>query len=112
MADNEHHRARRRDAQLIPFRGIGANTTLRDAQLLARNLIAADRGELDLVAGIRDYETKMIDYGFTAGRSSLRTAEQTVSTNQVGRSAFRTMSRVFSAVPPFKRTLFSDLGSD
>ncbi len=59
---------------MTPFRGIGANTALRDAQLLGRNLIAAARGEVELVAGIHDYETQMIDYGFAAVRASLRTA--------------------------------------
>lgn len=97
---------------MTPFRGIGANTALRDAQLLARNLIAASRGEVDLVAGIRDYETKMIDYGFTAVRLSLRSAEQTISTNKVGRAAFKTVLRVFSAIPPLKRKVFSDLGNE
>lgn len=97
---------------MTPFRGIGANIALRDAQLLACNLIAAARGEVDLVAGIRDYETRMIDYGFTAVRSSLRSAEQTISTNRVGRSAFKTALRVFSVIPPLKRKVFSDLGSE
>ena len=96
---------------MTPFRGIGANTALRDAQLLARNLTAAARGEIDLVAGIHDYETKMIDYGFTAVRQSLRTAEQTISTNRVGRSMFKAALRVFSVIPPLKRKVFSDFGS-
>lgn len=43
---------------MTPFRGIGANIALRDAQLLARNLIAASRGEVALLDGIRDYETR------------------------------------------------------
>jgi 2-polyprenyl-6-methoxyphenol hydroxylase-like FAD-dependent oxidoreductase len=96
---------------MTPFRGIGANTALRDAQLLSRKLIAAARGEVDLVAGIRDYETQMIDYGFAAVRSSLRTAEQSVSPNRLGRGAFKVALRVFSAVPPLKRKVFSDLGN-
>jgi salicylate hydroxylase len=97
---------------MTPFRGIGANTALRDAQLLSRNLIAADRGELDLMAGIHDYETQMIDYGFSAVRASLRTAEQTVSANRLARSAFKASLRMFSAIPPLKRKIFGDLGND
>jgi 2-polyprenyl-6-methoxyphenol hydroxylase-like FAD-dependent oxidoreductase len=96
---------------MTPFRGIGANTALRDAQLLGRYLIAAAWGEVDLLAGIHDYETQMVDYGFAAVRASLRTAEQTVSANRLGRSAMKLALRTFSAIPPLKRKVFSDLGS-
>jgi 2-polyprenyl-6-methoxyphenol hydroxylase-like FAD-dependent oxidoreductase len=97
---------------MTPFRGVGANTALRDAQLLARKLIATDRGEADLIAGIHDYETEMIDYGFVAVRASLRTAKQTISANRIGRSMFKVTRRAFSAIPPLKRKVFSDLGND
>lgn len=97
---------------MTPFRGIGANTALRDAQFLARKLIAADRGEVDLLAGIHDYENQMIDYGFAAVRASLRTAKQTISASRIGRSMFKVTLRTFSAIPPLKRKVFSDLGND
>jgi salicylate hydroxylase len=97
---------------MTPFRGIGANTALRDAKLLARNLIAAANGQQELLTAIRDYETQMIDYGFDAVRLSLRTAEQTISNNKIGRSMFKTALRVFSVIPPLKRKVFADLGSD
>lgn len=54
----------------------------------------------------------MIDYGFAAVRLSLRTAEQTVSNNRLGRSMFKTALRVFSLIPPLKRKVFADLGND
>lgn len=97
---------------MTPFRGIGANTALRDAQLLSRKLIAAARGELDLIAGIHDYEVQMADHGFAAVKASLRTAEQTVSDNRFARSASKVALRVFSAVPPLKRKVFSNMGND
>jgi 2-polyprenyl-6-methoxyphenol hydroxylase-like FAD-dependent oxidoreductase len=96
---------------MTPFRGIGANTALRDAQLLSRTLIAAARGEVGLLAGIRDYETQMIDYGFGAVRVSLRTAEQTISASRVGRTMLKVALRMFSAIPPLKRKVFSGLGN-
>jgi salicylate hydroxylase len=96
---------------MTPFRGIGANTALRDAQLLARNLIAASSNR-ELLEVIRDYETQMIGYGFSAVRLSLRTAEQTISNNRLGRAMFRAALRVFAAVPPLKRKVFADLGND
>jgi 2-polyprenyl-6-methoxyphenol hydroxylase-like FAD-dependent oxidoreductase len=93
---------------MTPFRGIGANTALRDAQLLSRQLIAADRGELPLLDAIHDYEAKMLDYGFAAVRTSLRAAGQFVSSGRAGRVMARTMFRTFSAIPPLKRKVFAD----
>jgi salicylate hydroxylase len=97
---------------MTPFRGIGANTALRDAQLLARNLIDAAQGTRELLAAIRDYETRMTSYGFAAVRLSLRTAEQTISNNWLGRSMFKTVLRVFALVPALKHKAFADLGDD
>lgn len=97
---------------MTPFRGIGANTALRDAQLLTRNLIAAAHGQRELLEAIRDYETQMIDYGFSAVRQSLRAAEQTISNNRFGRTMFKAALRMFAAVPPLKRKVFADLGND
>jgi salicylate hydroxylase len=97
---------------MTPFRGIGANTALRDAQLLAHNLIAAAQGRRELLEAIHDYETQMIDYGFGAVRLSLRTAEQTISNNWLGRSMFKGALRLFAAVPSLKRKVFADLGND
>jgi len=60
---------------MTPMAGIGANTALRDAALLRDKLIAAHRGETDLLAAIHDYETQMLDYGFAALKLSLRNAQ-------------------------------------
>jgi 2-polyprenyl-6-methoxyphenol hydroxylase-like FAD-dependent oxidoreductase len=97
---------------MTPFRGIGANTALRDARLLARNLIAVTRGERDLIDAIADFEQQMIDYGFTAVRRSLRDARSFVSENWFARSMFKIVLRFFSAVPPLKRKVFSDQGTE
>jgi len=97
---------------MTPFRGIGANTALRDAQLLARNLIAAARGERELLGAINDYERQMLDYGFAAVRTSLRDAHQFISENRIGRAMFKTVLRFFAAVPPLKRKVFSDQGDN
>lgn len=97
---------------MTPFHGIGANTALRDAQLLARNLIAAARGERDLIDAIADYERQMIDWGFTAVRRSLRDARSFVSDNRFTRLMFKTVLHFFSAVPPLKRKVFSDQGTE
>jgi 2-polyprenyl-6-methoxyphenol hydroxylase-like FAD-dependent oxidoreductase len=96
---------------MTPFRGIGANTALRDAQLLARNLIAAHRGEIAVLDAISDYERQMMDYGFAAVKGSLRSARQFISDNRIGRTMFKTVLRFFAAVPPLKRKVFSDQGN-
>ncbi|HEY4020893.1 MAG TPA: NAD(P)/FAD-dependent oxidoreductase [Pseudonocardiaceae bacterium] len=92
---------------MTPFRGIGANTALRDAQLLSRQLIAADQGEVALLDAINAYETQMIDYGFAAVRTSLRAAQQFVSPGRAGRIMAKTAFRTFSAIPPLKRMMFA-----
>jgi 2-polyprenyl-6-methoxyphenol hydroxylase-like FAD-dependent oxidoreductase len=97
---------------MTPFRGIGANTALRDAQLLARNLAAAANGKRDLKEAIHDYETQMIKYGFDAVRLSLRTAEQTISNDWLGRALFKGALRIFAAVPFLRRKAFADLAND
>ena len=93
---------------MTPFRGIGANTALRDAQLLGRNLIAAQRGERPLTDAIHDYETGMTDYGFAAVRTSLRAAQQFVSPGRAGRVMAKTVFRTFSAIPPLRRRVFTE----
>lgn len=94
---------------MTPFRGIGANTALRDAQLLCRNLIVAGKSG-DVRAAVADYEQRMRDYGFAAVRDSERSARQFVSENRAGRTMARGMFRFFQAVPPLKRKVFSDHG--
>ncbi|MYW89270.1 FAD-dependent monooxygenase [Amycolatopsis rubida] len=52
---------------MSPAVGVGANTALRDAELLAAKLT-----ETDLLPALRDYETAMISYGFDAVRTSAK----------------------------------------
>ncbi|MEV0246076.1 FAD-dependent monooxygenase [Nocardia sp. NPDC050712] len=96
---------------MTPFGGIGANTALRDAQSLCRALIAADRGEQELLSGIHEYEAQMIDYGFDAVRTSLKAANQSVSDNRLARTAGRLFFRTANAVPVIKRKMFAELGA-
>ncbi|MFF4403277.1 FAD-dependent oxidoreductase [Streptomyces sp. NPDC001404] len=51
---------------MTPGRGVGANTALRDAALLCKNLVSVQEGRTGLLDAVRDYETKMIKYGFEA----------------------------------------------
>lgn len=54
-----------------PSGGQGANTALRDAELLSRSLAAVQRGEAELPAAVEEYERRMLDYGFAAVAESL-----------------------------------------
>ncbi|HEV7979478.1 NAD(P)/FAD-dependent oxidoreductase [Amycolatopsis sp.] len=97
---------------MTPFRGVGANIALRDADLLRRNLIAASRGECSYAEAIADYEREMRGYGFAAVKAAERAADQFVSGNRAGRIMFKGLLRFFSAVPPLKRKVFSDHGAE
>jgi len=94
---------------MTPFRGIGANTALRDAQLLCRNLIASPD---DFGPAVAAYERRMREYGFQAVRASKRSADQFVSDNRVARAMARGMFAVLGAVPPLKRLAFREHGED
>jgi 2-polyprenyl-6-methoxyphenol hydroxylase-like FAD-dependent oxidoreductase len=90
---------------MTPMAGIGANTALRDAELLSRRLGSAQPHRA--VAG---YEREMRDYGFAAVKTSLRNARQAGSGNPVARGAFRTVLRTVNAVPALKRRMSAGLG--
>jgi 2-polyprenyl-6-methoxyphenol hydroxylase-like FAD-dependent oxidoreductase len=57
---------------MTPGPGAGANTALRDAALLCRQLTAAARGDKALLAAVADYEAQMLPYGFARVAASLR----------------------------------------
>lgn len=94
---------------MTPMAGVGANTALRDADLLRRELIAA--GSADPVAAIARYEREMLRYGFAAVRQSLRNAEQAAHSTALGRAGFRTVLRVTAAVPPMRRAMARGMGN-
>jgi salicylate hydroxylase len=95
---------------MTPMAGIGANTALRDADLLAAQLVAVRDGRLDLTPAVHEYERRMLDYGFAAVKQSLRNARLAASGNLLARGAFRGVLRVASAVPAVKRRMFADIG--
>jgi 2-polyprenyl-6-methoxyphenol hydroxylase-like FAD-dependent oxidoreductase len=61
---------------MTPFRGIGANTALRDAAALKQALVKVARGEVNLLEALADYEREMIETGFAAVRLSLENMER------------------------------------
>jgi 2-polyprenyl-6-methoxyphenol hydroxylase-like FAD-dependent oxidoreductase len=96
---------------MTPMGGIGANTGLRDADLLRRRLTAVSHGEQELIPAVHAYEAQMLDYGFAAVKRSLRNAQQAGSANRFGRIMFRGALRTMSVLPPIKTKLAAALGN-
>ncbi|GIF00475.1 oxidoreductase [Paractinoplanes rishiriensis] len=90
---------------MTPMAGIGANTALRDADLLRVQLT-----QVPLIPAIATYERRMLDYGFAAVRQSLRNAQRAAHSSGFGRAAFRTTLRLTAAVPPIRRAMARGLG--
>jgi 2-polyprenyl-6-methoxyphenol hydroxylase-like FAD-dependent oxidoreductase len=57
---------------MTPGRGAGANTALRDAQLLRDHLVTVRDGTSELIPAIGDYEAAMRQYGAVAVKESLQ----------------------------------------
>jgi 2-polyprenyl-6-methoxyphenol hydroxylase-like FAD-dependent oxidoreductase len=95
---------------MTPGRGVGANTALRDARLLTRDLTAArDRG-VSLQAAIGDYETKMVKYGFEAVLKSRKqmSGSDPIHKPVIGRmtlAGMRTGMRTINHLPPVKKRM-------
>jgi 2-polyprenyl-6-methoxyphenol hydroxylase-like FAD-dependent oxidoreductase len=60
------------------FQAMGANTSLHDAALLTRELIALRDGQKDTVEALHDYEAAMLEFGFAAVMTSLNALENSL----------------------------------
>jgi 2-polyprenyl-6-methoxyphenol hydroxylase-like FAD-dependent oxidoreductase len=89
---------------MTPMAGVGANTALRDADLLRRHLTAA--GPSDFKTRIGHYENQMRIYANGALAQSTRNARNAASEARLPRITFRTMLRLVEAVPLIKRAMF------
>ncbi|MFF1817665.1 FAD-dependent oxidoreductase [Kribbella sp. NPDC058245] len=95
---------------MTPGRGVGANTALRDAVNLCRQLVEVRDGRRELIPAIHDYEAKMIEYGFDAVLKSRAqmTSDDPAHKPVIGRVALagmRTVMRTINNVPPLKRRM-------
>lgn len=95
---------------MTPGRGVGANTALRDAALLCRNLTAVRDERVSLVEALADYEAKMLEYSFEAVKESRKQmdGDSFIHKPVVGRlalGAMRTGMRIVNALPPLKRRM-------
>lgn len=103
---------------MTPGQGVGANTALRDAMLLCRELTAVQAGRKKLLEGIRDYEAEMIPYGFARVRDSLKnngtSGDDPLYRPIVGRLALFAARRYFSLnskVGPLRRRFLAELST-
>ncbi|WP_406219664.1 FAD-dependent oxidoreductase [Streptomyces decoyicus] len=95
---------------MTPGRGVGANTALRDAELLCTKLVSVRDREASLIPAIHDYESQMIRYGFEAVEKSLAQmrGSDPVHKPVIGRAVLagiRTGMRVVNHLPPLKRRM-------
>lgn len=88
--------------------GIGANTALRDAALLADRLIEAAEGGKSIASAIGAYESEMRAYANPAVALSRLNAERAVNGGALSRHLFRGFLRTVEAVPALKRKMFAD----
>ncbi|TNH31471.1 FAD-dependent monooxygenase [Micromonospora orduensis] len=100
---------------MTPGRGVGANTALRDARLLCRQLVQAAAGDKTLVQAVADYEAAMVPYGFARVTESLNrsgtSGEDRMYRPVVGRLALlgaRGYFGVTSRVPRLRRRFVDD----
>ena len=89
-----------------PTGGLGANTALRDARLLAWQLSGVVGGRNELPQAIGAYEAQLRTYAAPAVRGSLTTLRQGLVSNPAALAGMRTWMRLCGAVAPMRRAGF------
>jgi 2-polyprenyl-6-methoxyphenol hydroxylase-like FAD-dependent oxidoreductase len=90
---------------MTPYRGVGANTALRDAALLRTALSDVARGKKELLPALADYERQMIGYGFRAVQASLAQMNRVHATSPITRFATRTFFRIADRAPMLRKRM-------
>ncbi|MET8154948.1 NAD(P)/FAD-dependent oxidoreductase [Sphaerisporangium sp. NPDC005289] len=101
---------------MTPGHGVGANTALRDASLLCRELTAAHNAAEPLLDALRAYEAEMIPYGFARVADSLAqngtSGHDPLHRPVIGRAVLaltRTYFFLSSRIPPLREKFLTDL---
>ena len=102
---------------MTPGLGVGANTALRDAQNLSRDLAAAANGEMTVLEAVADYEKQMNAYAWDAvEKSRERFSGDAVSFKPgIGRLALalsRTGMRLVNNLPPVKKKIKASMSAE
>jgi len=93
---------------MTPFRGIGANTALRDAALLRDALRDVDNDQ-QLLPALASYEREMIRYGFMAVRASLAQMRRLHAESPISRLATKAFFRLADLSPALQKRML-DVG--
>ncbi|MCJ1324079.1 hypothetical protein MMC10_000741 [Thelotrema lepadinum] len=84
---------------MTPMAGIGANTALRDSELLTDFLVDAAANRISIVDAIGKYEERMREYANAAVSFSRRNAESASSGGLLQREAFRLILQLAQVSP-------------
>ena len=96
---------------MTPYRGIGANTALRDAGLLRDTLRDVGSGRQDLLPALAAYECQMIGYGFDAVRASLSQMYRLHTRSSLRRFGNKALFRLLDSWPALRKRMM-DRGND
>jgi 2-polyprenyl-6-methoxyphenol hydroxylase-like FAD-dependent oxidoreductase len=96
---------------MTPYRGIGANTALRDAASLRDGLREVEGGRRDLLPALAAYERGMIEYGFAAVRASLAQMKRLHTRSTLKRLMTQAFFRVIDSSPTLQRRMLAS-GTD
>ena len=88
---------------MTPMAGMGANTALRDADVLTEVLKDAAHGRTSLLEAVAKYESQMREYANAAVGLSRSNAISASSGKWLPREAFRILLKVAQAAPPVMR---------
>ncbi|KAF4949577.1 hypothetical protein FSARC_13442 [Fusarium sarcochroum] len=88
---------------MTPMAGMGANTALRDAEVLTRCLVDVTAGRLELIEGVRLYEAEMRGYANGALKLSTQNALNACDGGGAQRFFFRNFLRTAQSFPAVMR---------
>ncbi|KAG5934257.1 hypothetical protein E4U53_000725 [Claviceps sorghi] len=100
---------------MTPGLGVGANTALLDATILAKNLVRAARDQQEIVAAVADYEAEMHSYAWDRVEKSLKWFDKDAAIYASGiRGSLALMwmrlgLRITNALPPLKRRMAAEM---
>ena len=84
---------------MTPYRGMGANMALLDADSLRRALLRVYRGESELIPALHGYEAEMIDRGFRAVEASLKQMKQVHSQGRLANAMSKLSLKAIDQLP-------------
>lgn len=88
---------------MTPFRGMGANAALFDAQLLMEALAGVTEQRRALLPALAAYERDMIEHGFAEVRVSLADMNRLHAKSGLQRLATKAFFRLVDMAPPLQR---------